>query len=226
MPGQNSQQLHFDIDSLRDCLEIEQPRMLIWCSPHNPGGRVWTRGELCQVAALCKELDVIILSDEIHCDLTLWGLQHVPMALACKQVGYDGVITTCSPGKTWNLAGLQCGFVVLEHDDMRRKYLSIVEHQFLHFGSVFATVAMMAAYSKGGPWCERLCRYIESQILWLELFMSTSKHAFALLLYMRLICGRRESHTRDQSCAAASIFSSLAGLQWFESKCNKARREF
>lgn len=104
-------------------------------------------------------------------DLTLWGLQHVPMALACAEVGHRDVMTASSPGKTWNLAGLHCGFVVLQDDALRARYMAVVAHASLHFGSVFATSAMLAAYRLGGAWRDRLCRYFESQVLFVEEFL-------------------------------------------------------
>jgi cystathionine beta-lyase len=169
-PGSDTS-LVLDLALLRSTLVAEGARALIWCSPHNPSGRVWTEEEVCAVAGLCKELGVFIISDEIHSDLCLWGTRHTPMALACQRVGYRQVLTTSSPGKTWNLAGLHCGFVVLQCPALRAKYLAIAEHAYLHFGSAFATAGMMAAYQLGGPWRLRLCRYLESQIEFLESFL-------------------------------------------------------
>ena len=160
-----------DFGVLRSTLQENDVKALIWCSPHNPSGRVWNPEELRAVAVICIDLGVFIISDEIHSDLVLWGLKHTPMALVCRQIGYDAVLTACSPGKTWGLAGLHCGFVVLENSEYRAKYLAIVEHAYLHYGSTFATVGMMAAYQHGGPWRNRLCRYLESQAEFTEAFL-------------------------------------------------------
>ena len=80
-------------------------------------------------------------------------------------------MTASSPGKTWNLAGLHCGFVVLQSPLHREKYLAVVEPANLHFGSAFATAGMLAAYTHGGEWCVRVRRYIESQVKCLEAFL-------------------------------------------------------
>ena len=170
VPG-NDTALALNIGALRALLEKERAKALIWCSPHNPTGRVWTKTELLAVASLCKELGVFIISDEIHSDLTLWGAKHTPMALACQAAGHEAVLTMSSPGKTWNLAGLHCGFVVLQHAEHRARYLAVVEHAYLHFGSAFGTAGMMAAYERGGPWRHRLCRYIEAQVEFTEAFL-------------------------------------------------------
>ena len=164
--------LTLDLAALRASLAAERVAALIWCSPHNPSGRVWTRAELRAVATMCKELDVFIISDEIHCDLVLWGLVHTPMALACADVGHTRVLVASSPGKTWNLAGLHCGFVVVQDAVLRAKYRAVVEHAYLHYGSAFATTGMLAAYVHGGPWRTRVCRYIESQVHFVERFLA------------------------------------------------------
>ena len=89
----------------------------------------------------------------------------------CTDVGHTRVLVASSPGKTWNLAGLHCGFVVVQDAALRAKYRAVVEHAYLHYGSAFATTAMLAAYVHGGAWRTRVCRYIESQVLFLERFL-------------------------------------------------------
>lgn len=163
--------LELDLAVLRAVLAAERPRALIWCSPHNPSGRVWSRDELRAVAAMCDELDVFIIADEVWADLTLFGARHTPMALACADVGHARVLTASSPNKTWNLAGLHVGFVVLQSAPLRARYLEVVEHTHARFGSVFATTAMLAAYQHGGPWRERARRYFESQVELVEAFL-------------------------------------------------------
>lgn len=165
--------LSLDLEQFRETLSAHNVRALIWCSPHNPTGRVWTLAELSGVASICKDLGILIISDEIHADLTLWGLKHIPMALACQSVGYDRLVTTSGPGKTWNLAGLHCGYLVIQNSQLRTAYMKVAEHAYLHFGSTFATVGMLAAYQTGGEWRNRVCRYFESQIQVLESFLQS-----------------------------------------------------
>lgn len=134
-------------------------KMIILCSPHNPGGRVWTREELEGIAAFAKRHDMLLVSDEIHHDLIMPGQKHIPMALIeeCK----DRLITLAAPSKTFNLAGLHTGCVIIEDDDLRARFAKRKEALRVSsnlFGVEFAT----AAYSPdGAAWVDALTSYLE-----------------------------------------------------------------
>ena len=163
-----------DISTMRNVFKTENVKLLIWCHPHNPGGRVWKRKELCEVVLLCRELNIILISDEIHSDLMLFGNKHIPMQLICDECKHVGIVTMSSPGKTFNIAGLHSGFVVIQNNDLRLKYMSICEPAYLHFGSVFATTAMMAAYTKEGTsYVKQLVSYLEENVRIVEQFCRT-----------------------------------------------------
>ena len=142
-----------DFEKLRAAFNAHSVKLLIWCSPHNPGGRVWTRSELRRVVEICQSNDAYIISDEIHSDLILpsSSCPHTPLAVVarddCEGYAAERVMTMSGPGKTWNIAGLHCGFVIMQSAALRAKYLAVAEHAFLHYGSVFATTALLAAYS-------------------------------------------------------------------------------
>ena len=139
-----------DFDALRKCFAEESIKLLIFCSPQNPSGRVWSVEELTRVVTLAREFGVKIISDEIHSDLVLpsSGRKHTPLALVARDLGYEkNVMTMSGPGKTWNVAGMHCGFVVMENPDMRKRYMEVAGHAYLSFGSAFATTTMLAAYA-------------------------------------------------------------------------------
>ena len=100
-----------DFDDLDRKLSHERARLLLLCNPHNPGGRVWTRSELTRVAELCRKHGVRVVSDEIHCELTLHDNKYTPFGSLPDELSY-GSITCCSPSKAFNIAGLQIANVV------------------------------------------------------------------------------------------------------------------
>mmetsp|Transcript_31733 Transcript_31733/g.80158 ORF Transcript_31733/g.80158 Transcript_31733/m.80158 type:complete len:446 (-) Transcript_31733:35-1372(-) len=150
------------LQDLRGC------KMLLFCNPHNPGGRAWEPSELRAVAELCHREGVMIVSDEIWSDWCIFGHRHRPMALeACEG---QGVVTLMAPTKTWNLAGLHASYLVIEDQALRDQYLAAVDYAFLHYGGTFASEGMLAAYSLGKPWLQAVKRHIEDQLLHCEAF--------------------------------------------------------
>ena len=134
-------------------------RMLILCSPHNPGGRVWTRSELERLAELCFSRDVLIVSDEIHHDLVYEGSDHTVLA----SLGSDAarrVITCTSASKTFNLAGTMTGNVIIGDEDLRMKFREQVMRCGFHHPNSFGVMAATAAYTHGEPWLEELLVYL------------------------------------------------------------------
>lgn len=132
--------------------------MLVLCSPHNPGGRVWSRDELQGVADFCKRHDLILVSDEIHHDLVLGGTQHTPMA-HFKDITERLVMMTATT-KTFNIAGTHAGNVIIEDQDLRKRFAKCMMGMGISpnsFGLVMAT----AAYSpEGAAWVDDLVSYL------------------------------------------------------------------
>jgi cystathionine beta-lyase len=144
--------------------------MLLFCNPHNPSGRVWHRTELEQLGAVCKAHDIVVLSDEIHSDLNLWGLPHMPFALACPETS---VVTMGAPSKTWGLAGLHCSFLVIPDEQLRAKYMQIAEPAHAHYGSIFATVALQSyMLPEAEEWLTSVKAYLQENVLFLEEYLS------------------------------------------------------
>jgi cysteine-S-conjugate beta-lyase len=135
-------------------------RVLLFCHPHNPLGRVWAADEVAEVARFCRRHDLVLCSDEIHCDLVLDPLEHVPSAT----VGADGgarTVTLMSPSKTFNLPGLNFAFAVIADQRLRRRF-ERCGAGLLPFPGCFALAAAEAAYRRGGPWLEELLAYLRT----------------------------------------------------------------
>jgi cystathionine beta-lyase len=138
-------------------------KMLFLSNPHNPVGRVWTRDELLEIAEICIEYGVIIISDEIHCDLVLSGNIHTPVASLSKEIA-GSVVTCVAPSKTFNLAGMATSSIIIDNSGLRALFASKLDSLHLTNGNIFGTVASIAAYSEGEEWLKQLIQYIEVNI--------------------------------------------------------------
>lgn len=135
-------------------------RMLILCSPHNPGGRVWTADELREIAAFCKRHDLILVADEIHHDLVMPGYRHTVMPLAAPDI-VDRLVMMTATTKTFNIAGAHIGNVIIPDEALRERFRARMNAHGISpnsFGMAMAT----AAYSpEGAAWVDRLVAYID-----------------------------------------------------------------
>jgi cysteine-S-conjugate beta-lyase len=151
-----------DFDSLVASID-SRTKMIIISNPHNPVGRVWTHEELNRLAEICISANILILSDEIHCDLVLPGFTHTPMASISEKIA-DNTITFIAPSKTFNLAGLSTSSVVISNPALRKSFTRLVDNLHVGNGNVFGTIASIAAYSHGHAWLEALLDYIDHNI--------------------------------------------------------------
>lgn len=138
-------------------------KMIIISNPHNPVGRVWSENELRQLADICLENNILILSDEIHSDLILPGYHHVPLATISEQIA-DITITCLAPSKTFNLAGLSTSSVIISNPELRKSFRKIIDNMHIGNGNIFGTIASIAAYSDGEDWLDALLDYIDGNI--------------------------------------------------------------
>jgi cystathionine beta-lyase len=145
-------------------------RALFFCHPHNPLGRVWRSDEVEAVVDFCRRHDLILISDEIHCDLILDDLAHVPAALA-RHGDADRIVTLMSPSKTFNLPGLNFAFAIIADGALRRRFLRPGKG-LLPFPGYFAVIAAEAAYRDGRPWHDGLLRYLRANRDALEAFVA------------------------------------------------------
>ncbi|SDO25092.1 MalY/PatB family protein [Alkalicoccus daliensis] len=145
-------------------------KMFLLCSPHNPVGRVWSRGELQQIADLCLKYEVIIISDEIHGDLVFQPNKQIPIASLSPEISAR-TITLVAPSKTFNLAGLQASAVITENKDYRRALEKIDKKNGVSMLNTFGVLAMQAAYEHGENWLEELLVYLDGNVHLVDSFL-------------------------------------------------------
>lgn len=141
----------------------QSPKLFILCNPQNPVGRVWTREELTKITNLCLKYKVLIVSDEIHADLMLWGNKHIPTATISKEVN-EITITCTSCSKTFNLAGLQASYAVFPNKESKNRFDTFWRNLEIHRNNCFSLVGLETAYKEGEEWLEQLIPYLEGNI--------------------------------------------------------------
>lgn len=151
-------QFEMDYEQLESLFQ-NGARLLLLCSPHNPGGRVWSREELLKLGQLCMDYGVTVVSDEIHCDLALPGHKHIPFASLSPELA-DITITCLAATKTFNLPGLHTSYTVISNPTLRRKFDSRIKTLSLHMAQHFAQDAVEAAYRHSAPWLDAMLAYV------------------------------------------------------------------
>ena len=144
-----------------------QAKLVFWCNPQNPTGRVWTEDELTKVAEIVRRYNLWIVSDEIHCDLTRCDQQHIPMAKVMPD--YPKLITCMAPTKTFNLAGLSFSNIIIRDPVLRERFKA--RDKLNGMVNCLSYVAAKAAYEKGGAWHEALKRYLDGNFAFLKAFL-------------------------------------------------------
>ncbi|WP_112320505.1 MalY/PatB family protein [Oceanibium sediminis] len=134
-------------------------RIMLLCSPHNPGGRVWSVAELRAVAAFCKKHDILLVSDEVHHDLVFPGYHHTVMANAAPDIA-DRLIMLTAPSKTFNLAGFETGQIIVSDEALRARLRKTLQAANIGVSRIGA-MATMAAYAYGEPWLRELITYLD-----------------------------------------------------------------
>lgn len=157
-----------DLDSLEEACANPANKVMILCNPHNPTGRIWTRGELEEIAGICHRHGVTVISDEIHCELTLPGREYTPYAT----VDPDAVIC-CSPSKAFNIAGLQIANIVAPSEPVRAVIDRAINDNEVCDVNPFGVTALIAAYNHGAPWLDALRDYISGNYAMLLDFFAT-----------------------------------------------------
>lgn len=145
----------------------DKTQLMMMCSPHNPTGTVFTPEELQAVAALCKKHNVIMISDEIHCDLVIdKQAQHYPTAAACPEMK-EHIVTLMSGSKTWNIAGLNCSFAIIENADVRERFKAAAQ-SIVPMVPPLAYEATMAAYRDADQWRQDLLDYLAGNYAYIQ----------------------------------------------------------
>jgi len=138
-------------------------KLMLLCNPHNPGGRVWERSELEKLAKLAIQYGVIVVSDEIHCDLTFEGHPHTPFA-SLSQEAANITITALAATKTFNIPGLHTSFAVISNAELREVFDKRVKVLSIHMANHFAQDAVQAAYNEGEQWLDELIVYVKANL--------------------------------------------------------------
>jgi cysteine-S-conjugate beta-lyase len=142
-----------------DSAITQKTRFLVLCNPHNPVGRVFTKEELSILAEICIRKNLIVISDEIHCDLVFDGRNHIPIASLRKEIA-GRTITLMAPSKTFNIAGLKCSFMIIQ-DPGLRKCIEEGKRGLVGCPSAISMEAAFAAYSDGEEWMRQLIAYLQ-----------------------------------------------------------------
>lgn len=162
---------YFDLDDLESKID-NKTKMILLCSPHNPGGMVWKRPELEALADICNRHNLIVVSDEIHSDLLFEGHRHTPYSSLSGQCAQNSIICM-APSKTFNIAGLSTSFVVIPNPDLMKSYEKIVRTLHIHMGNIPGTVALEAAYTKGSEWLKQMMEYVSGNYVFLENYLNS-----------------------------------------------------
>ena len=150
---------HMDFNALKAKL-TPRTKVVFLCSPHNPGGTVWTPEELRSLATFCGEHDLILVSDEIHCDLVFPGAKHTPTLNAAPEIA-DRLITTVAATKTFNLAGAHVGACVTSNPEMKARLDARISASSLGSYNAFGMAATEAAWRTGEAWLDALLPYLQ-----------------------------------------------------------------
>lgn len=170
---ENNNTYEIDFIDLEDKLKDPRVKIMILCSPHNPVARVWTKEELKKIGKLCIENDVLVLSDEIHNDLLMFGHEHTMFASISKEFENNS-ITFTAPSKTFNLAGMQASNIIIPNDRLRQMYEETLIRNSISGQNPLSIVALESAYNKGEYWLEELITYLEKNYLFIKEYINNN----------------------------------------------------
>jgi cysteine-S-conjugate beta-lyase len=159
---------YFDFEDLKKKI-TPKTRLLLLSNPHNPGGMAWNEKELTELARICLDNKIIIISDEIHADMVFDGFKHTPLAGISEEFAQNAVICM-APSKTFNTAGLTTSFLVIPNKRHFVAYERVMRLPHLHMGNIFGTVALEAAFTHGDEWLKQLMAYLQENFNFLEQF--------------------------------------------------------
>ncbi len=148
-------------------------RLLLLSNPHNPAGICWSRETLQRLAEFCYERNIIVISDEIHADLALFGNRHIPFASVSDKAARIS-ITFGAPSKTFNTAGIVNSYAIVPDDTLRRRFYSWLDANELSEPHLLATIAIIAAFRNGEEWRRQLISYIEDNVRFVEDYLKAN----------------------------------------------------
>ncbi|MBE6201940.1 MAG: putative C-S lyase [Rikenellaceae bacterium] len=155
-----------DFDNLERVVD-SQCKLLILSNPHNPAGIVWGRSTLARLAEFCHAKGITVISDEIHCDMALWGNKHTPFASISDKAA-ECSITFGAPSKTFNIAGIVSSYAIIPNPTLRERVYGWIEANELALPNILSPIATMAAFREGEEWRQQMLRYVEGNVEFVE----------------------------------------------------------
>ena len=149
---------------------IQGAKLFLLCNPHNPAGICWRRETLARLAEICHRHGVVVISDEIHADLAIFGHRHIPFATVSPEAEAIS-ITLQAPTKTFNLAGIVSSYAIIPNDQLRQQVYGWMSANELNEPNMFAPIATVAAFTQGEEWRRQMLSYIEGNVLYVEQFL-------------------------------------------------------
>ena len=151
-----------DFENLEQVID-DKCKLLILSNPHNPAGIVWDRESLIRLAEICHRNRIIVISDEIHCDMALWDNTHIPFATVSNEAA-DCSITFGSPSKTFNIAGIVSSYAIVPNKSIRDHFFDWLAANELNEPHLFAPIATIAAFKQGEEWRKAMLAYVHDNI--------------------------------------------------------------
>jgi len=163
---------HYEMDFKDLNAKARHPRakLMILCNPHNPTGRVWTRDELTTLGEICLENNILVIADEIHCDLVYPGYKYTPFASISSEFAQNS-ITCNSPSKTFNLPSLKIANVIIPNSELRSNFNKIRQSHHITEPNCFASFGLEAAYNECEDWLNALILYLKENLEFLKNFV-------------------------------------------------------
>lgn len=159
-----------DFEQLESVID-EKCKVLILCSPHNPGGVVWSKDTLAHLADICVKHNILVISDEIHGEMAYPSYTQYPFPTVSENASKCS-ITFMAPSKTFNIAGIVSSYAIVPNDTLRRKFYSFLHARELNEGTIFAYEATTAAYTYGAEWLQQMRMYVMENVRFIESFMT------------------------------------------------------
>lgn len=152
-----------DFEHLASVASDPKSKMLILSNPHNPAGITWDADTLRKLAEICSENGILVISDEIHSDMAVFGNRHIPFATVSPLAAANS-ITFAAPSKTFNIAGIVSSYAVIPDETLRSRFYGWLNANELDEPTLFAPIATVAAYRHGREWMEQMLRYVEANV--------------------------------------------------------------
>jgi cystathionine beta-lyase len=158
-----------DLDGLRKIID-KDCKLLVLSNPHNPVGITWDKETLKELAGICYENNILVISDEIHADMAIFGHTHIPFAAVSEAAGQNS-ITFMAPSKTFNIAGIVSAYSIIPNEKIRDSFYSFLHASELDEGTIFAYLAAQTAYTQGSEWRKQMLSYLEKNILFIDRYL-------------------------------------------------------